>query len=409
MKDLPIPWTATSGADEPMSGPADLLVRIAFLVRLVALGLAALAMVATGGPWPAVATFIGLLLTSHLGLQYPSVRRRVMRHPSLALPDVALVALIPFTAGGTNPLALVSLSSALLVGALFPLRTAVPLASVLAAGQLVTLDDERWWLHAPALDGPVTVLSVTIIGLAFRRASEERMRLAAESAAAREATAAADERLRLARDLHDTVAKSVQGIALQAAALPQWLERDPAVAAAQARTVASGAREALTAARGLLDSLRLDDPRRPLEEALAELLHRWQAQHTNPVVAVLNPVPSLAPSQRQELVLAAAEALENVVRHAARATVRVCLTATHDTVRLTVADDGPGFPPSRMDEAENEGRYGLTGIRERLAAAGGSATIRSVPGEGTTVVLAVPAPSAAHAPGVRRNPMARPA
>jgi signal transduction histidine kinase len=66
-------------------------------------------------------------------------------------------------------------------------------------------------------------------------------------------------------------------------------------------------------------------------------------------------------------------------------------------VVVTVADDGPGFEPARREEAVRQDRFGLVGIQERLASVGGRGQVESVPGEGTTVRLAVPVPAAARA------------
>ncbi len=267
-------------------------------------------------------------------------------------------------------------------------RTSAPLALLLCTTFALAPQDGAGVLDR--LTFPVVLLSVAAIGLAFRRMAEQRREVEAEGAAARAAAAAAHERLRLARDLHDTVAKSVQGIALTAAAIPGWMERDPDTARQHARAVATGAREAVVATRHLLTSLRLDDPERPLPEVLEELACRWQADRGLDLDRDLEPVEGIDPGRRHELVLAVSEALENVARHAPGSRVALRLRDEGDGASATVVDDGPGFPPGREDEAVADGHYGLTGIRERLAAAGGTAEVRSALGHGTQVRLYVP-------------------
>ena len=366
------------------------LVRIAFLVRLIALTFAVLGLVVGEPDLLAATLFCVLVVTSHLGLQRPSVRVAVVRHPALALPDVVVVSLVPLLVGVDSPLTLVAVSSALLIGVLFVPRTSAPLALLLCTTYVLAPGGAGTGWDFERFTFPVVLLSVAAIGLAFRRMAEQQRAVEAEGAAARAAAVAAQERLRLARDLHDTVAKSVQGIALTAASLPGWMERDPVVARKHALSVASGARAAVVAARGLLTSLRLDDPERPLEEVLEELACRWQADRGLDLDRDLEAVGELDPTRRHELVCAVSEALENVARHAPGSGVVLRLSDTGDGVRAAVVDDGPGFGPDREEEAVAAGHYGITGMRERLAAAGGSAVVRSAPGLGTQVHLHVP-------------------
>jgi signal transduction histidine kinase len=80
------------------------------------------------------------------------------------------------------------------------------------------------------------------------------------------------------------------------------------------------------------------------------------------------------------------EALQNVIRHAEATEVTILLESSEGRVRIEITDDGIGFEPS---EAGTKG-LGMTSMRERLAAIGGSFHVRSVPFEGTTIVLSVP-------------------
>jgi signal transduction histidine kinase len=99
------------------------------------------------------------------------------------------------------------------------------------------------------------------------------------------------------------------------------------------------------------------------------------------------------PSDDAELALfrTLQEALANVARHAGASSVRVALGQRGTEVVLTVADDGRGFDPSAP---EDNGRTGLIGMQERLAAVGGGLNLRSEPGRGTTVEAWVPVPGA---------------
>ncbi len=390
------------------------LIRIAFLVRLLALAFAVVALTVSGGNLPTALLFCGLALTSQLGLQSHSVRQLVARHPAVALPDILLVSSVPLLTGADSPLSVVAVSSALLIGVLFELRTSFPLAILLASTYLVAdLLMSTGGQLMTALPVPVMLLSITAIGTAVRRMAEQQRQAEARSALALSAATAAQERLRLARDLHDTVAKSVQGVALTASALSGWIDRDAEVAHKHARQVAHGAREAVSAARDLLSSLRLDDPERPLADVLEEAVYRWRADRGLVVEHDLDEVPDLPAGHRHELVCAIAEAMQNVSLHAPGASARLTLRCVqgdaagtwgvHEAVVATVTDDGPGFPPHREEEAVRDGHYGLTGMRERLASVGGRAEVRTAPGFGTEVLFSVPVSGAAVAAGATRH------
>lgn len=385
------------------------LVRLTLLVRLLALAYGLLGLVLAGGDRTSgagpVLLFTALVVTSHLGLQHQRVRDLVVRHPVVALVDLVPVALIPFVMGHDSPIGLVSLSSMLLIGVLFTVRTAVPLALLLAvtsalAGVAQDLD------VVSVLRTPVVLLSLAGLGAAIRHQSEQQLRSQHESALALQAAAAAQERLRLARDLHDTVAKSVQGVALTAAALPCWIERDPDAAASHAASVAEAARTAVAAARNLLSSLRMDDPSRPLADVVDELVYRWEADSGTTAQRLVDDVQALPPGHRHELLVALSEALENVARHAPGARVTVSLEQVDDRVVVSVVDDGPGFPAAREAEAEQDGHYGLVGMRERLEGVGGGCDIRSAPGFGTQVRLEVPVPAVGLPPVTGSGPAA---
>lgn len=398
-----------SPRDQQVSDLRGQLVRAAFLVRLIALGYGLLGLVLDGGAGglAAAGLFTLLLLTSHLGLQHQRVRELVVQHPLVALLDLVPVSLTPYVMGADSPLVLVAHTSALLVGVLFTVRTAVPLVLLLALTTTLAGLHQGLSLVA-ALRDPVVLLSFAALGAAISRLSAQQMRAQQSSALAVQAAAAAQERLRLARDLHDTVAKSVQGVALTAAALPRWIDRDPDVARRQAVAVADGARDAVSAARNLLSSLRLDDLDRPFADVVDELVYRWETASGTSAQRLVDDVPELAPGHRHELVCALSEALENVARHAPGARVTVSLDHLDGQVVVTVVDDGPGFLPAREGAAMAHGHFGLTGMRERLASVGGAAEIRSAPGFGTQVRLAVPVDTAAPGGPVAAPPTVRP-
>lgn len=390
-----------------VDGHAIEMVRVALLVRQVALGAAVLATMVGSSSAPALLAVGALLVTSQVGLHSVRVLRLVQRHPTLALVDVILVATAMLLLGPRHPVVLAALTSALVVGVLFRRSVSPLLVVVLLSGHLLSLRD----MTAPTFDDlvgtPVVIVSVAAIGLAFRRLVERAQETEREAADARQAVATAEERLRLARDVHDTVAKSVQGVALLAATLPVWIDRDSTRAAAHAALVASSARDAVDEARTLLTGLRTVRGEERVEQWLSARVQTWREDRQAPVTLTMAPVPVLEAMVCHELLAATDEALENVDRHAPAAAVEVDLRLDDGCVVLTVRDDGPGFDAARRVRAVAEDHYGLVGIGERLASVGGSGTVTSVVGQGTTVHLVVPVPvgrsgaTAAHAPTLR--------
>lgn len=204
------------------------------------------------------------------------------------------------------------------------------------------------------------------------------------------AQAAAAERERLAREVHDG--------ALQALAL---LARD-ATRGMPPEQVAQLAHEQEAALRQLLSAgpevgAEVGPEVRPevgatdlgtlTDRVLAELLPPSRVSYSRPA----GPVP-LPQAAARETAAALRAVLDNVIRHAgADASVFVLLEGDADAVRLTVRDDGAGMPSGRPDEAAAEGRLGLArSIRGRIADLGGTVTVTSAPGEGTEVELHVP-------------------
>lgn len=200
--------------------------------------------------------------------------------------------------------------------------------------------------------------------------------------------ARADERSRLARDLHDTLAQGFTAVALHIeAGLAGIGHRDRARRSLQ--RALDAARTSLDEARRSIRRLRaaaLDG--RSLVEALAVLGRQFTADTGIRVRTELSDPGPLPPEVESELFHIASEALANVRRHAAAHDVLLRLESRGGRIRLTVSDDGVGF---RLRGARARG-FGLAGIEDRARAAGGRATIRSAPGRGTTLTVAVRLP-----------------
>ncbi len=214
----------------------------------------------------------------------------------------------------------------------------------------------------------------------------ERARLFAQSIE----FGAAEERNRIAREIHDTLAQGLAAIALQLETSDALLEAGGNIERAR-----QAVQQALALARTDLEEARrsvLDLRAAPLEgrtlaEAIAQLAKEYAVKGKLRLELDINgenrPLP-----QRIEggLYRMAQEALTNIIRHAGAARLTVQLTTTPEQVKLIVEDDGLGFEPSKVPR----GRYGLIGLNERAKLLGGSLELSSSPGEGTCVEVTVP-------------------
>ena len=208
----------------------------------------------------------------------------------------------------------------------------------------------------------------------------ERARLAQEGVR----LARAEERARFARDLHDTLTQGLTAICLHIEA-SLGAVRDSA-AHAQLHQALSVARSSLDEARRSVRQLRGSPlAGRPLATALASLAREMTAEtgvrvHVRAAEDLLLP-----PAVEEELFRIASEALTNVRRHAQAKEVDLTLNQSANEARLTIRDDGRGFEVKTSSSG-----FGIAGMRERAALAGGTLAIQSRAGKGTDVTVEVP-------------------
>jgi signal transduction histidine kinase len=203
-----------------------------------------------------------------------------------------------------------------------------------------------------------------------------------------------DERRRMAREIHDTLAQGLTGIVTQLQAAEQAASRTLNDRPDWQRHVAMAtqlARESLTEARRSVDALRpepLDGCR--LSEALSDVAERWSALNGIPVqVTTTGTARPVDPEAEFALLRAAQEALANAARHAHATRVWLTISYMENEVALDVRDDGVGFDPARPESG-----FGLVAMRQRIAALSGTLQVESEPGGGTAVSACVPTVSA---------------
>jgi len=211
--------------------------------------------------------------------------------------------------------------------------------------------------------------------------------------AEREFSAVLGERSRIAREIHDTLAQGYVGISVQLEVLAELLRLNRTDAAQKHLDTTRGyVREGLADARQSIWALRSQDSG---ETTLPVKLRRMvEASGDNSLEArfsIFGAYRPLPPGMEREILRVAQEAIHNVNKHAGAKQLSVQLEYGPGEIALEVRDDGRGFKAE--EEAESPpGHYGLTGMRERAAAIGGTLEVTSEPGEGTAVRLRAPAP-----------------
>lgn len=197
-----------------------------------------------------------------------------------------------------------------------------------------------------------------------------------------------DERQRMAREIHDTIAQGLTGVVTQVEAIHQCWDDDVEVRR-RLDVVGDLARQSLAEARRSVQAIRpapLDDSRLP--GALADVASRWSEINGLPVaIHTAGERRSLRPDVEVTMLRVAQEALANISKHAAATRVGVTLTFMDDSVTLDVRDDGIGFD---KDTAIGTQSFGLAAMQQRVEQAHGAMEIESGPGEGTAISVHIP-------------------
>ncbi|MEU6032445.1 GAF domain-containing sensor histidine kinase [Streptomyces tauricus] len=199
----------------------------------------------------------------------------------------------------------------------------------------------------------------------------------------------AEERSRLAHELHDAVSQKLFSLRLTAQAAAALVDRDPGRAKGELQQVAALAAEAADELRAAVVELR---PAALDEDGLVATL-RTQIQvldraHSARVTFDSCGVRALPAAQEEAMLRVAQEALHNALRHSGAARVDVTVEKRGPGAVLRVTDDGVGFEPKATRRA---GRHlGLVSMRDRTSGVGGELTVESAPGKGTTIEMEVP-------------------
>ncbi|MBB4912465.1 sensor histidine kinase [Actinophytocola algeriensis] len=287
-----------------------------------------------------------------------------------------------------------------------------PIAAVSYIGGVQNIDADSWWAWVG-----ISLITMTLAGafsffgdmtdqrntkqkqalaelheanLKLEAALEENAALHAQLLVQAREAGVLDERQRMAREIHDTLAQGLAGILAQL----QAAEQVPDEWRRHATTAMNLARETLTEARRTVHAVEpsvLADARLP--DAISDVARRWS--EANDIAAVLTTTGDARPMHADvevTLLRMAQEALANVAKHARATRVGLTLSYMEDLVTLDVRDDGIGFEPNtKRANGSNNGGFGLTGMRQRVQRLAGRLDIESEPGGGTAISASVPA------------------
>jgi signal transduction histidine kinase len=289
-------------------------------------------------------------------------------------------------------------------------------ASMSYLGGAQQVDEEEGWWTWLALGVLVTMLSTAFSYLAemgdlrnikqkqalaelhranvkLQEALEDNAGLHAQLLVQAREAGVLDERQRMAREIHDTLAQGLAGILTQLQAAEQTLDK-PDTAGRHVTNAMNLARESLTEARRSVHAVQpqvLAEARLP--DAISDVTRRWS--EVNDIDAVLTTTGDPRPMHTDvevTLLRAAQEALTNVAKHAKASRVGLTLSYMEDIVTLDVRDDGVGFEPNiKRANGSTNGGFGLAGMRQRVQRLAGRLDIESEPGGGTAISASVPA------------------
>lgn len=231
---------------------------------------------------------------------------------------------------------------------------------------------------------PDTLLLLSAVGAQLGTAIE-RARLSQQAVM----LAAVEERNRIAREIHDTLAQGLTAITLHLEAAQALAEPRPAVAQRKIAQALALARTNLEEARRSVLNLRAAPLQgRTLPEAI-ELLAQQFTLETGIIVTTAIDIRSRLSSARENgLFRIVQEALTNVRKHAAASQIRIQIQQTEAELRLIIEDDGVGFEPEQVTPTAASG-FGITGMTERAHLMGGQLTVHSAPATGTRVTVSI--------------------
>lgn len=367
---------------------------------------------------------VGMAVLLALIMSYLPIRHwnrigdTVARHPAYLALEVVISMFVLGVAGVRSPFFYFTLGTAALAGVIYGRRGAIPFSALLIAGYELVAIEGLPTFH-PHLDAQIVVLAPMLYpvavgaGIAAREMIERGARAEALLRERTGALSAERAQLSVARELHDSLAKTVEGLAMTASVLPSRCRRDPERAAELASGLAADAKQAALEARMLMADLRPEAGGQvPVGEALrrrAEALAQRAGIKLEFDERSGAGAATLPPQRTHELTRIVGEAMSNAVTHGGAARVEVSLDSdSHGELVVSVSDDGRGLPePVDLERLKASGHFGLAGMYERARTIGGRVRIQRRE-RGTAVSVQVPlAPGEGEGEGATAPPATR--
>jgi signal transduction histidine kinase len=375
------------------------LVRVVIVFRaLVLLATVLLLPASQRTPVTAVAMILAALVSYVPLRHWDRIAPTLLRHPAYLAGEIALSTAILAATGARSPFFYFTVGTAALAGIIYGRRGAIPFCMLLvSAYELVALKGAHPVHNAQTvLFLPLLYPAAVIAGIAARELVERGANAEALLAFRDGEIAVQNERLRVAREMHDSLAKTVEGLSMMASALPARCERDPLSAAELARQLSADAKQAAVEARALMTDLRpIADPHLPLARLIRTRVEDFAERSGVTARFVCADGAAGAdgppPEAHHEILRILGEAMRNAERHGRARNVTVTLAAGHEAWSLSIADDGSGLSePPDLEHLQADGHFGIAGMDERARSIGGVLKIAPNPAGGTIVAVTVP-------------------
>lgn len=344
-------------------------------------------------------------LTAHY---WERIVPQILRHPLLTGLDIFVCFAVLSIEGPLGPFFLSTLVASAVAGLMFKNRGMLIVSAAQILCYYAALGYYSSLHHSASLatenfqtlvGQPAYYPIVGLAGLMLGRLFDQYEEMATARHQAELRSAATEERTRLAREMHDSLAKTLRGIAMAAQALPVWVKKSPSRAAEEAQRLASAAEIASREARELISGLRDDHVQQPLAETVRKITGDWAVEARVQAHVDAEDDAELPLIARYELVAILKEALTNIERHAHTETVDVALQRGDHAVTIEIRDHGVGSDlrtdgDDWLDVLARAGHYGVVGMHERAKRAGAELTVRARPGDGTSIHVYFPTASA---------------
>jgi NarL family two-component system sensor histidine kinase YdfH len=200
----------------------------------------------------------------------------------------------------------------------------------------------------------------------------------------------ANERQRMARDLHDTLAQGLAGVVMQIEAIDAHLSKSKVERAHQILLQCRAtARKTLAEARNAIDDLRLrSSTATEFSDSVREEADGFSSATGIPVELHVEILPHISKLMTEHVLQIVKECLMNIARHAEASHVWISINRSEERIIIEIRDNGKGFDPAAI--GRQLGHYGLIGMKERVRILGGVLDISSASEQGTTVRLELP-------------------